>query len=663
MDVVKLRVKGGPLQPREQGNRNQDGGGVGDSNQLQQGRASMEQNKSLAGIRNQLSGPGGNRHNPDANNVFGADGDGNQQQKRGDGGYGGSGGNSGNHRNVGVDVQSFAEDDWLLEGLEWLTSKEGNQSFNSNIPGKQPYQSIDFFESSTRLDSNTLETVTTERDSSIVGLNSTSINVSLHPAQKEFDQNDACDLFSSQIIIPGSKVGLIIGRRGQTLKQLQKKAGAKMVIIQDDPRQKKDKPLRISGDPQRVERAKQLVFDLLRRYKNPGTQEHLNQMSVSQQEEVSILDEVIDNNINSCRSIESVPQQPRYSSDTSTTRPSSAPESPMALPSSSLPSPVLPSSSLPSPALPSSSLQSPALPLSSLPSPVLPSSSLQSPALPLSSLPSPVLPSSSLPSPALPLSSLQSPVLPSSLLPSSRLPSSSLPNHRTATVYQLKPQFGLSSPRFPSSSLPSPALPLSSSVLPSSSLPSPALPLSSPVLPSSSLPSPASSHLPLEPVLHKEAGEKVHEATWQPIKTCLTEMEAMKFVKTFECGFKYKSENHPRKGTMRYFRCSRIKHRARPQCERKLLLFVPNDGACKISAKGDHTCAAAPMENRAGRQLNTEHHKTIENLVSSGLPAKDIKTTVNWRSSPHLTPEFLKRKEPLLFWIRTSTTSKPNSDS
>lgn len=47
-----------------------------------------------------------------------------------------------------------------------------------------------------------------------------------------------------EIMIPGPKVGLIIGKGGETIKQLQEKSGAKMVIIQDGPGQEQEKPLR-----------------------------------------------------------------------------------------------------------------------------------------------------------------------------------------------------------------------------------------------------------------------------------------------------------------------------------------------------------------------------------------------------------------------------------
>ncbi|KAJ8672683.1 hypothetical protein QAD02_003943 [Eretmocerus hayati] len=67
----------------------------------------------------------------------------------------------------------------------------------------------------------------------------------------------------SEIMIPGPKVGLIIGKGGETIKQLQDRSGAKMVIVQDGPNQENEKPLRITGDPQKVEHAKQLVYELI----------------------------------------------------------------------------------------------------------------------------------------------------------------------------------------------------------------------------------------------------------------------------------------------------------------------------------------------------------------------------------------------------------------
>ncbi|GBP72540.1 Far upstream element-binding protein 1 [Eumeta japonica] len=69
--------------------------------------------------------------------------------------------------------------------------------------------------------------------------------------------------YTEEITIPGPKVGLIIGKNGKTIKQLQEQSGAKMVVIQEGPNTEYEKPLRITGDQGKVEHAKQLVFELL----------------------------------------------------------------------------------------------------------------------------------------------------------------------------------------------------------------------------------------------------------------------------------------------------------------------------------------------------------------------------------------------------------------
>jgi len=66
-----------------------------------------------------------------------------------------------------------------------------------------------------------------------------------------------------EMMVPGHKVGLIIGKGGETIKQLQEQSGAKIVIIQDTPEAAQEKPLRITGTPEGVEQAKQLVIDIL----------------------------------------------------------------------------------------------------------------------------------------------------------------------------------------------------------------------------------------------------------------------------------------------------------------------------------------------------------------------------------------------------------------
>lgn len=66
-----------------------------------------------------------------------------------------------------------------------------------------------------------------------------------------------------EMLVPGHKVGLIIGKGGETIKQLQERSGAKIIIIQDSPEAAHEKPLRITGDPNAVETAKDLVTEIL----------------------------------------------------------------------------------------------------------------------------------------------------------------------------------------------------------------------------------------------------------------------------------------------------------------------------------------------------------------------------------------------------------------
>lgn len=64
-------------------------------------------------------------------------------------------------------------------------------------------------------------------------------------------------------MIPGAKVGLIIGKGGETIKMLQESSGAKMIVIQDGPNsQENEKPLRISGETAKVEVNIYIIFNI-----------------------------------------------------------------------------------------------------------------------------------------------------------------------------------------------------------------------------------------------------------------------------------------------------------------------------------------------------------------------------------------------------------------
>uniref|UniRef100_A0A5K3EKV9 KH domain-containing protein n=3 Tax=Mesocestoides corti TaxID=53468 RepID=A0A5K3EKV9_MESCO len=69
-----------------------------------------------------------------------------------------------------------------------------------------------------------------------------------------------------EVMIPGSKAGLVIGKNGETIKQLQEENGVKMVLIQQSSAPTvEDKPLRITGDPARIEKVKALVYEIITR--------------------------------------------------------------------------------------------------------------------------------------------------------------------------------------------------------------------------------------------------------------------------------------------------------------------------------------------------------------------------------------------------------------
>lgn len=69
---------------------------------------------------------------------------------------------------------------------------------------------------------------------------------------------------TAEMMVPGMKAGLIIGKCGETIKNLQEEHGVKMVLIQHSSSPTpEDKPLRITGDPARVEKAKQAVLALI----------------------------------------------------------------------------------------------------------------------------------------------------------------------------------------------------------------------------------------------------------------------------------------------------------------------------------------------------------------------------------------------------------------
>ncbi|KAJ8279368.1 hypothetical protein COCON_G00064340 [Conger conger] len=80
-----------------------------------------------------------------------------------------------------------------------------------------------------------------------------------------FHHSDGPGMSVQEILVPASKAGLVIGKGGETIKQLQDRAGVKMVMIQDGTQNTgADKPLRITGEPFKVQQAKEMVMELIR---------------------------------------------------------------------------------------------------------------------------------------------------------------------------------------------------------------------------------------------------------------------------------------------------------------------------------------------------------------------------------------------------------------
>lgn len=124
--------------------------------------------------------------------------------------------------------------------------------------------------------------------------------------------------------------------------------------------------------------------------------------------------------------------------------------------------------------------------------------------------------------------------------------------------------------------------------------------------------------------------------TWKVV--CSLPLNAVEgFVKNYEYGYRFKAENTPSKGRMRYFDCSRIKVRYKPQCEKKLVVFIPNSNEdATISTKGQHSCTTAPTSHISRSRLTVENQQLVTTMLKAGIPTRDVKATVKL-SNPTIT--------------------------
>ncbi|CAD5224177.1 unnamed protein product [Bursaphelenchus okinawaensis] len=92
------------------------------------------------------------------------------------------------------------------------------------------------------------------------------------PQQQVFHGGVQGPSVTQEMLIPGTKCGLIIGKNGDTIKMLQERLGCKMLLVQENQHiSNAPKPLRITGTPDKVDQAKRTIEQLINEGGNPNT--------------------------------------------------------------------------------------------------------------------------------------------------------------------------------------------------------------------------------------------------------------------------------------------------------------------------------------------------------------------------------------------------------
>ena len=79
------------------------------------------------------------------------------------------------------------------------------------------------------------------------------------------------NLETFEMQLPGNKCGLVIGKGGETIKRLGETYGVKLVVVQDQSQgMGGDKPLRITGEPDKVAKAREAVLELIKPREDMG---------------------------------------------------------------------------------------------------------------------------------------------------------------------------------------------------------------------------------------------------------------------------------------------------------------------------------------------------------------------------------------------------------
>lgn len=83
-----------------------------------------------------------------------------------------------------------------------------------------------------------------------------------NPGANTVLQRNNCEIV--EIKLPGNKCGLIIGKGGETIKRLSEQYAVKLVVVQETSTATgNDKPLRITGEPDKVAAAKAAILEML----------------------------------------------------------------------------------------------------------------------------------------------------------------------------------------------------------------------------------------------------------------------------------------------------------------------------------------------------------------------------------------------------------------
>lgn len=121
---------------------------------------------------------------------------------------------------------------------------------------------------------------------------------------------------------------------------------------------------------------------------------------------------------------------------------------------------------------------------------------------------------------------------------------------------------------------------------------------------------------------------------WEFLKT-IPSADISNFVRSLEGGFRFKSKTSSVKGVVRYYYCCRVKVNAKVQCNRKVMVYIPNteNDEGSVSIKGQHTCNEMDLQSKAKTPLQPDDYSTIYEMLRTGMPKREIKKLLKTRNN------------------------------